>query len=51
VKDKRRGGGVSYLVALIAVIFGVEWGFDYILDAHRRARARNGPQKIAPKKA
>ena len=27
---------VLYLAALLAVSFGIEWGFSFILQAHRR---------------
>lgn len=34
---------VVYFAALLAVGFGMEWGFSYILGAHgeRRAKKRN----------
>ena len=51
MKDKKSGGSVSYVVALLAAILGIEWGFEYILDVHRRARTRNGLRKVTPKKA
>ena len=33
---KRLKRAVFYLAALIAVSFGIDWGFSYILHAHSR---------------
>jgi hypothetical protein len=31
---------IMYIVALLAVSFGMEWGFSYILSAHRDRHAK-----------
>jgi hypothetical protein len=33
-------GAVLYFAALLAVSFGMEWGFAYILSAHGRRRPK-----------
>ena len=38
--------GFLYFAALLAVSFGMEWGFSYILSAHgERARGSDRPPK------
>ncbi|MGA2548006.1 MAG: hypothetical protein ABSF43_15770 [Rectinemataceae bacterium] len=34
---------VMYIVALVAVSFGIEWGFSYILSAHSDKLAKKRP--------
>lgn len=32
--SKKIAGAATYFAALLAVCFGMEWGFSYILSAH-----------------
>ena len=36
-----------YLAALLAVSFGMEWGFSYILSAHGERRAKKRDAAVA----
>jgi len=35
--DRKREGPLAYLVALVAVALGYEWGVSHILRVHREA--------------
>jgi hypothetical protein len=38
--NKRFKRGVVYFAALMAVCFGMEWGFSYILHSHGEQRSK-----------
>ncbi len=40
---KRFKRTLVYFTALLAVSFGMEWGFEYILSAHSERRERKRP--------